>query len=294
MTDEGVVFKKIEVSVKPGVSVNPTLVAIEEENKKLKEEAETKVKQRAERFNIPVTGGPIPGVTAPLERKIRKMNTNESFAVGFDLFSKDEQAKKELRMHRFHGKNDTTTTTSMTKKKEEEEDWKNDESRKGAREARFGVVVQKREREDVAVVVPKRSWKVARREQGEGEVIRKDSLYIHGLDTWKTADVKREVKGAIAMEWVDDSSCTVTFPDEFAAQRWLRKEGKQEADDTTWWTWKGGKTMRQATEQDIKRRYFEQQKDVVAVAQQEPLEANAESSKKAKIDVEDDEIDVLN
>jgi hypothetical protein len=63
------------------------------------------------------------------------------------------------------------------------------------------------------------------------------------------------------LEWINDSSCNVTFAEAFSAKRALRGLGTKEAEpeDTAWYEAEEGRSLRLATEADVKAAFFDAQ-----------------------------------
>jgi hypothetical protein len=166
-----------------------------------------------------------------LKRKFRKPK-QEAFPVGFDLFADEELVKKELRMHRFHPHlaKETEASAAAPSPVVEDESWKTDQSKREDRAAKFGVLKRELDQppaEDgkskLSNSAEKRKvrWKLARVVPGDTAAKRPDTLYVHGCDKLKSNDVFAlfRLYGPSSLEWINDSSCNVTFADEFSAKR---------------------------------------------------------------------------
>ena len=238
------------------------------------EEERERLLKRAERFGIEKekASQPKPGVTVPLTRKFRKNTAGGVFATGFDVFDDDEKVKKELRMHRFQTGKKAANESEGGKQEAapEAEDWMVDEERRKARTAKFGEV-KKRElpvEQETKVTKKKtkqaRKWKLPRTDATESAVVRQDALYLHGCDSMSSNNVFGlfSLFGPSSMEWINDSSCTVSFADSFSAQRALHGMGEleksenEETGENGWYSAKGGQSLRLATEGDVKAQFF--------------------------------------
>ncbi len=62
------------------------------------------------------------------------------------------------------------------------------------------------------------------------------------------------------MEWINDSACNVTFADAFSAKRALMNLGVREGEpETPWYEMQGSRSLRFATEADVKPAFFDAQ-----------------------------------
>ncbi len=180
--------------------------------------------------------------------------------------------KKELRLHRFGlKKTEEAKKTEEPVLQVEDDSWKRDTAKRESREARFGAV--KREAEGGAVQETeqkgsaknqkkqKKRWKLPRKDPGTAP-LRPDTIYVHGCDALNTKAVFGffRLYGPSSMEWINDSSCNVTFADEYSAKRALMNLGTREDEpDSPWFSFGDGRSLRVATEADVKATFFEAQ-----------------------------------
>ncbi|KAF9340847.1 hypothetical protein BGZ89_010259 [Linnemannia elongata] len=119
---------------------------------------------------------------------------NGGFVTGFDPLSREEQAKKANRAQRFGG---LPQEPSETKDEAMEE---------------AGMEVDDNDfaRPDNLPETPPRT-----------SSIRLDAVHLYGTDEMSTKDVLKyfDAYGPSHVEWIDDSSCNIVFPDQFSAKR---------------------------------------------------------------------------
>lgn len=67
-----------------------------------------------------------------------------------------------------------------------------------------------------------------RREAEEVGAARPDALHVYGVDLVGSTDLLRffQLYGPTYVEWIDDSSCNVLFPDEFTVKRVIVQMGE--------------------------------------------------------------------
>ncbi|KAI7821165.1 hypothetical protein BC939DRAFT_455977 [Gamsiella multidivaricata] len=120
------------------------------------------------------------------------------FVTGFDPLSKAEQAKKASRAQRFGAvpqseiaNRDETMDEQGTSMDIDEREWV---------------------RPDNLPMTPPRT-----------STIRLEAVHLYGTDEMSTKDVLKyfEAYGPSHVEWIDDSSCNIIFPDQFSAKRAL-------------------------------------------------------------------------
>ncbi|KAK3820491.1 MAG: hypothetical protein J3R72DRAFT_33558 [Linnemannia gamsii] len=121
-------------------------------------------------------------------------NKNGGFVTGFDPLSKEEQAKKANRAQRFG---------ALPQEQSETKDETMEEAGMDVDGGDFA-------RPDNLPETPPRT-----------STIRMDAVYIYGTDEMSTKDVLKyfEAYGPSHVEWIDDSSCNIVFPDQFSAKR---------------------------------------------------------------------------
>ncbi|KAG0317966.1 hypothetical protein BGZ97_004555 [Linnemannia gamsii] len=124
----------------------------------------------------------------------RYASKNGGFVTGFDPLSKDEQAKKANRAQRFGG-----LLQEHTEAKDE-----------AMEEAGMDVDGKDFARPDRLPETPPRT-----------STIRLEAVYLYGTDEMSTKDVLKyfDAYGPSHVEWIDDSSCNIVFPDQFSAKR---------------------------------------------------------------------------
>ncbi|KAG0271385.1 hypothetical protein BGZ95_000808 [Linnemannia exigua] len=121
-------------------------------------------------------------------------NKNGGFVTGFDVLSKEEQAKKANRAQRFG---------ALPQEQSETKDETMEEAGMEVDDGDFA-------RPDNLPETPPRTT-----------TIRMDAVYLYGTDEMSTKDVLKyfEAYGPSHVEWIDDSSCNIVFPDQFSAKR---------------------------------------------------------------------------
>ncbi|KAF9134443.1 hypothetical protein BGW39_007058 [Mortierella sp. 14UC] len=121
-------------------------------------------------------------------------NKNGGFVTGFDPLSKEEQAKKANRAQRFG---------ALPQEQSETKDEIMEEAGMDVDSGDFA-------RPDNLPETPPRT-----------STIRTNAVYLYGTDEMSTKDVLKyfEAYGPSHVEWIDDSSCIIVFPDQFSAKR---------------------------------------------------------------------------
>ncbi|KAF8948076.1 hypothetical protein BGZ47_006621 [Haplosporangium gracile] len=116
------------------------------------------------------------------------------FVTGFDPLSREEQAKKANRAQRFGG---LPQEPSETKDETMEEAGMEVDGKDFARPG------------NLPETPPRTS------------TIRLEAVYLYGTDEMSTKDVLKyfDAYGPSHVEWIDDSSCNIVFPDQFSAKR---------------------------------------------------------------------------
>ncbi|KAF9154739.1 hypothetical protein BG015_000050 [Linnemannia schmuckeri] len=116
------------------------------------------------------------------------------FVTGFDPLSREEQAKKASRAQRFGS---LPQEPSETKDETMEEAGMEVDGKDFARP------------ENLPETPPRTS------------TIRLEAVYLYGTDEMSTKDVLKyfDAYGPSHVEWIDDSSCNIVFPDQFSAKR---------------------------------------------------------------------------
>lgn len=106
-----------------------------------------------------------------------------------------------------------------------------------------------------------KKWKLPRVDPTPEAEQRPDSLYLHGCDSLKTNHVFGLFKeySPVAVEWINDSSCVVTFADSFAAKRVVHSACTKEEGNDVWYTFEVGRSLRIATFADVKPVFFDEQ-----------------------------------
>ncbi|KAF9935121.1 hypothetical protein FBU30_007500 [Linnemannia zychae] len=129
--------------------------------------------------------------------QLKYANKNGGFVTGFDPLSREEQAKKASRMQRFGGisQEQQQEATDMTMEEQGMDVDGNEYTRP----------------ENLPDTPPRTS------------TIRQDTVYLYGTDEMSTKDVLKyfDAYGPSHVEWIDDSSCNIVFPDQFSAKRAL-------------------------------------------------------------------------
>lgn len=131
------------------------------------------------------------------------------------MFSAEEVAKRERRAARFGEMAPSEAGLTWRAPEEVEED----DARRRARAARFGVPL---ERVDRAGMMDMDLFGT-RRELPRGARPRPEALHAFGVDLLGTNEILRVFRdyGPTYVEWIDDSSCNVLFADGPSAQRAL-------------------------------------------------------------------------
>ncbi|KAF8937592.1 hypothetical protein BGZ58_002457 [Dissophora ornata] len=120
---------------------------------------------------------------------------------GFDPLSKEERAKKANRAQRFGAMPQAETQETQNR------DMAMDEQG-GSMDVDEGEW----SRPDTLPLTPPRT-----------STIRPEAVHLYGTDEMSTKDILKyfEAYGPSHVEWIDDSSCNVVFPDQFSAKRAL-------------------------------------------------------------------------
>ncbi|KAF9206786.1 hypothetical protein BGZ49_001837 [Haplosporangium sp. Z 27] len=128
----------------------------------------------------------------------RYASKSGGFVTGFDPLSKEEQAKKANRAQRFGAL--------------PQEQTQNNDSVMDEQEASMDVDDGDWVRPDNLPETPPRT-----------STIRLEAVHLYGTDEMSTKDVLKyfDAYGPSHVEWIDDSSCNVVFPDQFSAKRAL-------------------------------------------------------------------------
>ncbi|KAF9089298.1 hypothetical protein BGX23_006779 [Mortierella sp. AD031] len=118
------------------------------------------------------------------------------FVTGFDPLSREEQAKKANRAQRFGALSQAQTET------------KDETMDEGGMDIDRGDLT----RPDNLPETPPRT-----------STIRPEAIHLYGTDEMSTKDVLKyfDAYGPSHVEWIDDSSCNIVFPDQFSAKRAL-------------------------------------------------------------------------
>ncbi|CAI5738174.1 unnamed protein product [Peronospora destructor] len=200
-------------------------------------------KHRAKRFGAPFVPPDIKKFLDP--REVRKLQRTGAivpgFSTGIDITSQEEQSKREQRMKRFDTPQFAVEYTAESARALEQgltqEEWvekQRDQEKFRVRAQKFGLPAEV----DCSQVVPTglhpASAKVGRErcdvkaaEDGHAVAFRNDALHMYSLDDKfqqvRTSDVMEYFAGysPAYVEWLNDSSCTVIFQDNFTASRAL-------------------------------------------------------------------------
>lgn len=170
---------------------------------------------RAERFGVEYQE---PATTRrELKHASRKERyTRQGFATGIDLFDEEEISKRHQRASRF-GMASEGLQWAPPQMAEDEE-------KKKQRAERFGVAYQPPDESGLMDV----DLFEQRKDPGPEIERRLDALHIYGIDLLSTKDMLSYFKdyGPTYVEWLNDSSCNVTFKDDGTAKRALAGLGK--------------------------------------------------------------------
>ncbi|KAG0314675.1 hypothetical protein BGZ99_007936, partial [Dissophora globulifera] len=128
----------------------------------------------------------------------RYASKSGGFVTGFDPLSKEEQAKKANRAQRF-GALPQAETSNKDKPADQQD---------SSMDLDDGEWVRP---DNLPLTPPMTS------------TIRPEAVYLYGTDEMSTKDILKyfEAYGPSHVEWIDDSSCNVVFPDQFSAKRAL-------------------------------------------------------------------------
>ncbi|CAH0484719.1 unnamed protein product [Peronospora farinosa] len=200
-------------------------------------------KRRAERFGAPFVAPDIKTFLDP--REVRKLQRTGAivpgFTTGIDITSQEEQSKREQRMKRFDTPQFAVEYSAETARALEQgltqEEWvekQRDQEKLRVRAQKFGLPAE----EDRSQVVPtglhpasakvgRERWDAKAAEDGHAVAFRDDALHMYSLDDKfqqvRTSDVMEYFVGygPAYVEWLNDSSCTIVFQDNFTASRAL-------------------------------------------------------------------------
>lgn len=173
---------------------------------------------RAERFGAPYVD---PGSLPAFRDEARRGRLNRpGFSTGIDMFSSEEVSKRERRAARFGESAPSEGGLTWQAPEEVEED----DARRRARAARFGVPLEPVDRSGMMDM----DLFGTRRELPSGAQPRPEALHAYGVDLLGTNEILRLFRdyGPTYVEWIDDSSCNVLFADGPSAQRALAGVGQ--------------------------------------------------------------------
>ncbi|KAL4426356.1 hypothetical protein ABPG77_004650 [Micractinium sp. CCAP 211/92] len=173
-----------------------------------------KHRSRAEKFGVPYVE---PGKRRDLRLDARKERlARPGFATGIDLFTEEEAAKRAQRAARF-GLPSTGLEWQPPQPSEDEE-------KKRARAARFGVEYQPKDETGLMDV----DLFEARRDPSAAVPRRPEAVHIYGVDLLSTGDILKYFAdyGPKFVEWINDSSANVLFADAPTAKRAVAGLGK--------------------------------------------------------------------
>ncbi|KAG2435731.1 hypothetical protein HXX76_006928 [Chlamydomonas incerta] len=151
-----------------------------------------------------------------MEARQERQKANHGFTTGdLDLFSEEEQQKRASRASRFQLAEPRAPALDRYRPDEELE-------ARARRAAKFGVPYQPTE----AVLMDMDLYE-QRREVGSDVERRPEAIYLYGVDVMSTREVLSYFGdyGATFVEWLDDSSCNVLFPDVNSTKRALVGRG---------------------------------------------------------------------
>ncbi|KAL4167099.1 hypothetical protein KRP22_012586 [Phytophthora ramorum] len=201
-------------------------------------------KRRAERFGTPFAPPDIKKFLDP--REVRKLQRTGAivpgFSTGIDILSHEEQSKREQRMKRFDTPQFAVEYSAEAARALEQgvtqEEWaekQRDQEKLRARAQKFGLSAEE-DRSQVALTgLSPATAKVGRERcdvkapatEDQPVAFRDDALHVYSLDDKfqqvRTSDVLEYFVGygPAYVEWLNDSSCTVVFQDNFTAGRAL-------------------------------------------------------------------------
>ncbi|CEG47034.1 conserved hypothetical protein [Plasmopara halstedii] len=201
-------------------------------------------KRRADRFGTPFAPPDIKKFVD--SRDVRKFQRTgaivSGFSTGIDLTSQEEKTKREQRMKRFDTPEFAVEYTSESARALElgltQEEWAQrqyDQEKLRARAQKFGLSVEEDHSRMAITDLEPANAKIRRERcdvkasalEGQAVVFRTDALHMYSLDSHfqqvRTTDVMEYfVEFAPAyVEWLNDSSCTIVFHDNFNAARAL-------------------------------------------------------------------------
>lgn len=205
-------------------------------------------KRRAERFGAPFVSPDIKKFLDPREvRKLQRTGaTAPGFSTGIDITSQEEQSKREKRMKRFDTPQFAVEYSAETAAALEQgltqEEWvekQRDQEKLRVRAQKFRLPAEEDRSQVVPMGLHPASTKVGRErcdvktaEDGHAVAFRDDALHMYSLDDKfqqvRTSDVMEYFVGygPAYVEWLNDSSCTVVFQDNFTAGRALNALGQ--------------------------------------------------------------------
>ncbi|KAE9341563.1 hypothetical protein PF008_g10580 [Phytophthora fragariae] len=207
-------------------------------------------KRRADRFGAPFAPPDIKKFLDP--REVRKLQRTGAivpgFSTGIDITSQEEQSKREQRMKRFNTPQFAVEYSAETARALEQgltqDEWaekQRDQEKLRARAQKFGLPAEEDRSQVVITGLKPASAKVDRERcdvkapaaEGQSVAFRNDALHMYSLDDKfqqvRTSDVMEYFVGygPAYVEWLNDSSCTIVFQDNFTASRALIALGKQ-------------------------------------------------------------------
>ncbi|KAL4430928.1 hypothetical protein ABPG75_006184 [Micractinium tetrahymenae] len=174
-----------------------------------------KHKARAEKFGVAYVE---PGKRRDLRLDARKERlARPGFATGIDLFTEEEVAKRAQRAARFGLPSGSGLEWKPPQPSEDEE-------KKRARAARFGVEYQPKDETGLMDV----DLFEARRDPSTAVPRRPEAVHIYGVDLMSTGDILKYFAdyGPKFVEWINDSSANVLFADAPTAKRAVAGMGK--------------------------------------------------------------------
>ncbi|KAG2451293.1 hypothetical protein HYH02_003899 [Chlamydomonas schloesseri] len=190
----------------------------EAEHQSALQEERDKHRRRAEKFGTQYKdpGRVRKDFKLMMEARQERLKANHGFTTGnIDLFSEEEQQKRAARASRFQLAEPRAPALDRYRPDEELE-------ARARRAAKFGVPYQPTE----AVLMDMDLFE-QRREVGSHVERRPEAIYLYGVDVMGTRDVLSYFGdyGATFVEWLDDSSCNVLFPDVNSTKRALVGRG---------------------------------------------------------------------
>eukprot|EP00892_Ulva_mutabilis_P011390 jgi/Ulvmu1/8623/UM046_0023.1 len=186
--------------------------------------AAAKLKARAAKFGNSVTDEDIakiiksrrPGLLRDALQKEASASRKDHISTGFDLYSQDQIDKQSQRSARF-GTSAPATGVAIAQVPE-------GELARKKRAEKFGLEYEEPDQAgiDNRIVLEKRQDT-----DGIAEA-RLDALHLYGVDLLATHDILSHFSAynPTFVEWINDSSCNVCFPDEFAVKRVIIQLGE--------------------------------------------------------------------